>query len=149
MALINLNLNTKNLIGKIKTRAQLCRIYTEDGRRVVTEPTVLKGCISDDAKLAGWLLDPNELVQDIDTGLWFQLLDERSIYPIPAVTGKPNTKDGKTLVEQIFKDSVAIDIATTNEESLKEKQKSWWFIIFGTPILLAALILGIKVVQGG
>ena len=148
MPVLSLNINTKNLIGKIKSRAQLCRVYTEDGRMVVTEPAVLKGSLSDDDKLAGWLLDPDELVQDLDSGLWYQLLDERSIYPVPAVSGVQKIKDGKSLLEQIFKDSVAIDIATINEESLKEKQKTWWFIIFGAPILLAALILGIKVIQG-
>ncbi len=145
---INLNINTRTIIGKVKTRSQLCRIYTSDGRIVFAEPSVLKACISDDAKMSGWVIDQDNLIQDEETGLWCQLLDEQSMLPVPAVTGKTQVKDLGALVDQIFKDSVAIDFLTMNDQQKKDRQRTWWFVIFGTPILLAALILGIKVING-
>lgn len=145
---LNLNINTRTIIGKVKARSQLCRIYTDDGRIVVVEPSVLKGCISDDAKMSGWVIDQDNLIQDEDTGLWVQLLDESSMLPIPAVTGKVQTKDLGARVDQIFKDSIAIDLLTMNDQQKRDRQRTWWFVILGTPILLAALILGIKVING-
>jgi hypothetical protein len=145
---VNVNFNTRTLIGKVKARSQMCGIYTEDGRKVITELSVLKGCISDDSKLSGWLVDADELVQDEQTGLWIQLLDERSIMPVPAITGKAKAKDLKKLVNEIFKDSISVDLVTMNEEARKDKQRTWLMLILGTPIVLAALILGIKVING-
>jgi hypothetical protein len=145
---LSLNINTRSIIGKVKTRSQLCRVYTDDGRIVIVEPSVLKACICDDSKMSGWVIDQDNLVQDEDTGLWVQLLDERSMIPVPAVIGKIQTKDLGAIVDQIFKDSVAIDFLTMNDKQKRDRQRTWWFVILGTPIILAALILGIKVING-
>jgi hypothetical protein len=32
-----------------------------------------------------------------------------------------------------------------DNEQKRDKQRTWWFVILGTPIILAALILGLKV----
>lgn len=145
---ININFNTKTIIGKVKARSQLSRLYTDDGREIIIEPNVLKACICDDAKMSGWVLDSNNLVQDEQTGQWYQLLDERSMLPVPAINGKHQVKDLGALVDQIFKDSITIDLLTMNEEQKRDKMRNWIFIILGTPIILAALILGIKVLNG-
>lgn len=153
---ININLNTRTILGKIKARSQLSRIYTEDGRIVINEIPVLKGCLSDENKLAGWTIDAENLVQDVPTGLWQQMVDERSILPVPAITGSgiatsatcdSRTKDRTKLVGQIFHDSWVIDLITLNDEVRKDRVRNWWFLILGTPILLAALVLGLKVLN--
>lgn len=146
---VNVNLNTRTLIGKVKARSAMCRIYTDDGRIVIAENPVLKACISDENKLSAWLIDADELVQDEDTGIVYQLIDERSIIPIPAITNdRTKIKDQKKMVEQLFQDSVEIDLVTMNEDARRDKNRTWLFLILGTPIVLAALILGIKVING-
>jgi hypothetical protein len=142
---VNLNINTRTIIGKVKARSQLCRIYTEDGRIILTEPSVLKACIADDSKVAAWVIDADNQVMNEDTRQWEQLLDERSIIPVPAVTGKSEIKDQEKLTHQIFHDSWVIDLIMLDNEQKRDKQRTWWFVILGTPIILAALILGLKV----
>jgi len=142
---VNVSINTKTLIGKVKTRSQLCRVYTEDGRIIITEPGVLKACINEDSKISAWVIDADNQVQDEDTGQWYQLLDERSMMPVPSVTGIDKIKDQEKLLRQIFHESWVTDLITMNDEQKRDKQRTWWFVILGTPIILAALILGLKV----
>jgi hypothetical protein len=144
---INLSFNTKTLLGRKKTRSQLIYDYTDDGRRVVLEPVVLKSCICQDTTCSAWVMDANNQVRDDDTKLWVQLVNDSSIMPIPAVIGESKTKDLEALTHQIFHDSWVIDLITMNDESRKDKNRTWWFVLFGTPILLAALILGLKVLK--
>jgi len=143
---INLNVNTKTIFGRKKTRSQLTYDYTDDGRRIVLEPPVLKSCICQDITCSAWVMDPKNQVRDEDTHLWVQLVNDGSIMPIPAVTGESPVKDLWNTVTQIFHDSWVIDLITMNDETKKDKQRQWILIIFGTPILLAALILGLKVI---
>ena len=86
-------------------------------------------------------------VQDEETGIWYQLLDDRSCLPIPAVTGKQKVKDLQKLVDQIFHDSWVIDLIQMNNEARRNRHITWLYVILGTPILLAALILGLKVLK--
>jgi hypothetical protein len=144
---VNINLNTKTLIGKVKKRSQLCRHYTEDGRIVITEPNVLKACIADDPSVSAWVIDADNQVFDEEMQQWEQMVDERSIMPLPAITGETKTKDLEKLTHQIFHDSWVIDLITMNDEQRRDKQRNWWFVILGTPIILAALILGLKVLH--
>jgi hypothetical protein len=144
---INLSFNTKTLLGRKKTRSQLTYDYTDDGRRVVLEPVVLKSCICQDSTCSAWVMDASNQVRDEDTKLWVQLVNDSSIMPIPAVIGESKTKDLEALTHQIFHDSWVIDLITMNDESRKDKNRTWWFVLFGTPILLAALILGLKVLK--
>jgi hypothetical protein len=67
--------------------------------------------------------------------------------PLPAITGETKTKDLEKLTHQIFHDSWVIDLITMNDEQRRDKQRNWWFVILGTPIILAALILGLKVLH--
>jgi hypothetical protein len=92
-------------------------------------------------------MDAGNQVRDEDTKLWVQLVNDSSIMPIPAVIGESKTKDLEALTHQIFHDSWVIDLITMNDESRKDKNRTWWFVLFGTPILLAALILGLKVLK--
>jgi hypothetical protein len=142
---VNININTKAIIGKVKARSQLCRVYTEDGRIVIIEASVLKACIADDQKVSAWVIDADNQVQDEEHGQWYQLIDERSMMPVPAVNGEDKTKDQVSLLRNIFKESWVVDLITMNDEQKRDKQRTWWFVILGTPIILAALILGLKV----
>jgi hypothetical protein len=143
---INVSLNWKAIFGKTKTRSQMCYIFTEDGRKKEIEVPVLKGCCLQEETLSGWVMDATNLVQNEDSKVWYQLLNERSFMPIPAITGVPQTQDLKALANQIFKESVTNDLITIDDEERKDKNRQWLLIIFGTPILLAALILGLKVI---
>jgi len=142
---VNVSINTKTLIGKVKTRSQLCRVYTEDGRIVITEPGVLKALINEDSKISAWVIDADNQVQDEDTLQWYQLLDERAMMPVPCVTGEDKIKDQEKLLRSIFHESWITDLITMNDDQKRDKQRTWWFVILGTPIILAALILGLKV----
>jgi len=124
----------------------MCYIFTEDGRKKEIEVPVLKGCCLQEETLSGWVMDATNLVQNEDSKVWYQLLNERSFMPIPAITGVPQTQDLKALANQIFKESVTNDLITIDDEERKDKNRQWLLIIFGTPILLAALILGLKVI---
>jgi hypothetical protein len=143
---INVSLNWKAIFVKTKTRSQMCYIFTEDGRKKEIEVPVLKGCCLQEETLSGWVMDATNLVQNEDSKVWYQLLNERSFMPIPAITGVPQTQDLKALANQIFKESVTNDLITIDDEERKDKNRQWLLIIFGTPILLAALILGLKVI---
>jgi len=141
-----LSFNFKNLIGKTKERSQMCEIFTEDGRIIDVEIKVLKGCAADDNLCSAWLLDADNQMQDELTGLWFQLLGERSTIPI-AVREVKKVKDLKELINSIFHESWVIDLITIARDEARERQRTWIYLMLGVPICLAALVLGISVIK--
>jgi len=140
---VNISLNWKALIGKTKTRSQMCEVFTEDGRMVDIEIPVLKGCVADDEKCSAWLLDPENQVQDEKTGLWYQVIGERSTIPMEVIKDLRDLddKEYRTLIDKIFHESWVLDLITIGREAARNKVLSWVALMLGSTVCLAALVL--------
>lgn len=146
---MNINVNFKRAIGKTKSRSQWNLVGTEDRRIVELEIPVLNTCAASDALKSGWLLDPDNQVQDEKTGYWTQVIGERSIVPISVIDESKNKEEELSgLIDKIYEDSCIMEIVQMNLETVKNKVSSLIITIVGIPIILAALIIGAKVLKG-
>jgi len=150
---LNISFNWKALIGKTKTRSQMCEVFSEDGRIIDMEVPVLKGCAADDEKCSAWLLDPSNQVQDESTGIWYQAIGERSTIPMEVINDSPdlNAKEYQTLIDKIFHESWVLDLIVIGRESARNKILGWVALMLGSTVCLGALVLGLKVIgnKGG
>lgn len=161
---INLK-NLRTIFGKTKTRSQMCLVCTEDGRLVPVEIEARKGCMADDDKISAWLMDPDNQVQDPDTGIWYQLIGERTSVPICPIKQREHFKRKKTIVidgeklpesgfdlwdllKGVFHQSWVADLILLNQKAAEQKRYNTAMIMFGIPVLIAALVIAIKVVKG-
>jgi hypothetical protein len=142
---LNISFNWKALIGKTKTRSQMCEVFTEDGRIVDLEIPVLKGCVAADDKCSAWLMDPENQVQDESTGIWYQVYGERSTIPMEVIKDLPDpTKDEYTkLIQKIFHESWVLDLIVIGRESARNKVMSWVALMLGSTVCLSALVIAI------
>ena len=143
-----MNINLKKAIGKTKTRSQMLALYTEDGRVEDVENPVMLGCAASDKLSAGWLLDPANQFQDEESGVWYQLVGERSAIPIDLIK-KVDVKDFKHLLEGIFDASAITGLTALWTEAAKDRTQSLIVALLGSSIILATLVLGIGVIRRG
>ncbi len=89
-------------LGKKRDRSQMCKIYTDDGRRVTHEGDVEMGCILDHDRRKAFLQDPDNQFRSLKDGQWYQILGERSSIPICLI--KPtNVDDLKKSFSKIYR----------------------------------------------
>ena len=143
---MNISFNWKALIGKTKTRSQMCEVFTEDGRIIDMEVPVLKGCAADDDKCSAWLLDPSNQVQDESTLTWFQPIGERSTIPMEVINDLPDldTKEYQKLIDKIFHESWVLDLIVIGRESARNKILGWVALMLGSTIIMGGLVFGMK-----
>jgi hypothetical protein len=124
----------------------MCEVFTEDGRIVDIEIPVLKGCVADDEKCSAWLLDPENQVQDEKTGLWYQVIGERSTIPMEVIKDLHDLddKEYRELIDKIFHESWVLDLITIGREAARNKVLSWVALMLGSTVCLAALVLAIN-----
>lgn len=146
ISVLGRNVDLKRAIGKTKARSQMCRIGTDDGRIVEVEIPVLKGCAAHDLWCSAWVLDAENQMQDETSGMWFQLLGERSTIPICLIT-ETKIKNLTKLINDIFHESWIMDLIQAGRDAAKDKARAWLYTIFGAPILLAALLFGIAIIK--
>ena len=85
--------------GKRKERSQMAEVFTEDGRIATYEFDVLQTCIDEPDKGIAFMLDAENQFSG-DGGVWYQILWERTCYPVSMiVTGKD--PDLEKLMNQI------------------------------------------------
>ena len=145
---MNISFNWKALIGKTKTRSQMCEVYTEDGRLIDIEIPVLKGCAADDEKCSAWLLDPSNQVQDEATGMWYQVIGERSTIPMEVIKNLPDldTQEYKKLIDKIFHESWVLDLIVIGREAARNKILGWVALMIGMTFPLAMLVIALNVI---
>lgn len=153
---INLK-NIRSIFGKTKQRSQMCLVSTPDGRLMTIEENVQKDCIIDDNRFTAWLLDADNQFKDESTGNWFQFVGEYSSIPICLLKQREQFKNKKdttsannlqTMIEGIFHNSWVKDLIVLNRKGSEDKRKNMALLIYGIPILMAALIIAIKVIRG-
>jgi len=88
-------------LGKRKDRSQMCKIYTDDGRRITHEADVEMGCIVDHGRRKAFLQDVDNQFRSRKDGQWYQILGERSTLPICLL--KENTADLKNNMGKIYR----------------------------------------------
>jgi len=142
---LNISFNWKALIGKTKTRSQMCEISTEDGRSEDKEIPVYRGNLRDEALGFAGLISSENQVQDEDTGLWYQLYYERSTIPLDIIK-KIDVDDYKKLLEEIFKNSWMEDLRVLDREAAKNKILGWVALMLGSTVCLGALVLALNVI---
>lgn len=140
------NFNLKGAIGKTKQRSQMSLICTDDGRLVDLEIPVLEGCMAEDTLCHGWVLDTANQLQDEKTGIWYQIVGDRSCIPVCVISDTKIT-DLEKLVNNIFHNSWVMDLITAGRDAAADKARQWFYILCGVPIILGALVLGISVLK--
>jgi hypothetical protein len=149
--------NARQIFGKTKARSQMCLVATEDGRLVPVEIPVKKGCAADDERVSAWLLDADNQFKDAATGNQFQIVGERSSIPICLLKQREQfkKKDDTTsvnnlqkLIEGVFHNSWVTDLILLNRKAEQDKHRSTAILVYGIPIIMAALIIAIKVIRG-
>ncbi len=93
----------KIYLGKTKTRSQMCRVYTIDGRVPKMQLSVSRGCILDELNGKGFLISPANQFRD-KNGVTWQILFENSMLPL-ALREDLNVTNLTTLVDQIYVDN--------------------------------------------
>lgn len=88
--------------GKRKQRSQMCELNTDDGRILLVEFDVLRGCIDDDVKELAFLLSTDNQYLG-DDGQWYQILGEQSTKPICPLV--PDDTNLNNQIENIFRES--------------------------------------------
>jgi hypothetical protein len=124
--------------GKRKQRSQMCEVFTDDGRIILVEHEVLRGCVADYQKGMGFILDSDNQMVNED-GYWSQVLGERCTIPMCMI--KPsNIKDLRALVNQISHETRAAAKMAEYEKANKNKfmEKIIWIV--GMPISAFLLI---------
>lgn len=155
MPILGHDFNLKRIVGKTKARSQMLLIRTDDGRLVEREVPVLSSCAVDDDLCAGYLVDVSNQYQDETTGVWYQIVDEKSTIPICLLNqarvenisgkkGESKKSQMESLVNGIFHHSWTIDLATIDREAETDKKTGWMYLILGIPVILCALILAMN-----
>lgn len=141
------NLAVTLRLGKRKQRSQMCEVFTDDGRLMLVEYDVLRGCIVNPITAMGFVISGENQFMD-ESGNWVQLLGERSTIPICLIKSDGNT-DLKKLKDQIFHES-------HEEAKVKQYQKAaqnefmnkiLWMITI--PSVTFLLIYGMQRMGGG
>ena len=154
--------NIRALFGKTKVRSQMGLMATEDGRLLIVEIPVKRGCAVDDDKISAFLSDAQNLVKDEITGISYQLLGERSCVPIcpikpreefkrkHATTDKTNPADIGLweLMKGVFHDSWVADLIMINRKGAAMKREQLIYLILASTVPLAALLIAIKMIRG-
>jgi hypothetical protein len=157
--------NIRTIFGKTKTRSQMCLVATEDGRLLPVEIPVRKGCAADDDRISAWLIDHENQVKDEITGLWYQIVGERSSAPVclfkqreafkrptPVYVDGKLVKEGegglKALIKGVFHDSWVTDLIMLNRTAAHQKRMGTIIMMLVSIPILAALVIAIKVIRG-
>jgi hypothetical protein len=154
--------NIRALFGKTKVRSQMGLMATEDGRLLIVEIPVKRGCAVDDEKISAFLSDAQNLVKDETTGISYQLLGERSCVPIcpikpreefkrkHATTDKTKAADIGLweLMKGVFHDSWVADLIMINRKGAAMKREQLIYLILASTVPLAALLIAIKMIRG-
>ncbi len=117
-------------LGKRKTRSQMAEIFTDDGRIITTEISVLRGCMNDDKTGSAFLLDSDNQYTAED-GQWTQVLGERSTIPISMVKATEYKRLQK-IINKIYEESYEGEILNAQRQAKKGGQldKIMW-LVFG------------------
>jgi hypothetical protein len=148
------DINFKRVIGKTKVRSQMLSMKTDDGRLVEREVPVLSSCAIDEDLCAGFLIDASNQYQDERSGIWYQIIDEKSTIPIcllnkskyPVDNKTENQKDTtkkdpmKSLIDGIFYHSWTLSLATLDRQAAKDRQSTWLYASFGIASVICALL---------
>jgi hypothetical protein len=107
----------------------MAEIFTDDGRIVTAEITVLRGCMDDEKTNSAFLLDSDNQFTAED-GQWTQILGERSTIPISMV--KPTEyKKLQEIINKIYHESSESE-KLKQYENAKNKETSnrvMWLIL--------------------
>jgi len=124
--------------GKRKQRSQMCEIFTDDGRIIVVEHDVLRGCVADYDKGVGFILDSDNQMVNEDK-YWVQVIGERSTIPMCLIS-PANIPDLKELVNQISHETRAAAKMAEYAKAGKNKIVDKLIWIIGMPITAFLLI---------
>lgn len=114
--------------GKRKERSQMAEVFTEDGRIATYEFDVLQTCIDEPDKGIAFMLDAENQFSG-DGGVWYQILWERTCYPVSMiVTGKD--PDLEKLMNQIHSETYDRESELQlNKVNKANKMTPWLWII--------------------
>lgn len=131
--------------GKTKARSQMAEIFTDDGRIIVVEIPVLRGCMSDDRTASAFLLDADNQFVNED-GVWVQVLGERSTIPISLIR-ETEYKELQSVINQIYHEA-----AETEKQRQYEKlaeNRTWnrimWLVLGPLGLLTLAYLVTLVV----
>lgn len=154
-------MNLKNLtplLGKMKTRSQMCRVLTEDGRIELRELVVHAKDIRSDEAMASWLIDADNQVKDEDTKAWLQVITERSCAPLDLFVKRDYHRDkadqsGRTvlwdIIKAIFHENWTVTLLNMHQKENRDKfimtaTYILGFVIAATPVIAIIKIWVIK-----
>jgi len=153
-------MNLKNLtplLGKTKTRSQMCEVMTEDGRLELQDLTVYAKDIRADGALASWLIDADNQVKDEDTGHWTQVISERSCAPVDIIVKRDYYEDKNgngrielwDIIRGIFHENWKVTLLNMHQKENRDKflMTMAWLLgltIAGTPLIAIIKIWVVK-----
>jgi hypothetical protein len=109
--------------GRLKERAQLCLIATEDGRLREVELDVTLACIEDQEHELAFLEDHANQFKNRQDDKWYQVLGERSTIPISLIEKRTDDSELETLINGIFERST--ESAKSRKYREAKKNKNW------------------------
>jgi hypothetical protein len=92
--------------GKSKKRSQMTEIFTEDGKIMNIELSVSRNCMLDEERGNAFLIDSPEQLPGEDKN-WYQVLWERSGYPVSIVHPENKQPDLEVLLRNIYRETKA------------------------------------------
>ena len=86
-----------------KQRHIMCKVYTDDLKVKDIELEAKRGCLLDDDREWGFLIDPDDMFRDKTTGVQYQIISEKSIIPI-CMIHDPVVKESElgNIIDQLF-----------------------------------------------
>ncbi len=128
----------------------MSRVFTDDGRIVLVEHDVLRGCIVDYDKGLAFLMSEQNQYFSQAANSWVQVLGERSTIPLCIITPLKTDADGKNLtdrIDQIFRDTSEAEKLRLWLNSSKDNlvDKILWLI--GIPAVTLLLMYGMKMMN--
>jgi hypothetical protein len=124
----------------------MAEVFTDDGRIITAEITVLRGCMDDEKTGSAFLLDSDNQFTAED-GQWTQILGERSTIPISMV--KPTEyKELQKIINKIYHESSEGEKLKQYENSnKKEASNRMMWLVLGPVGLLAICYMATLIIK--